>query len=842
MAIATATLISAAIQVVASVAMSFISKALRKKPKVDTDSLDFEQTVQRRLRNGQPLEILVGRRIAAGVGVFDDAYGSKNEYGVSVTVLCAKPCSQFHKLFVDGEPVTLSGDPTVGEVQVTSHFLGKSDARRVKVRLFLGHNNAALGDYLAAKFPGKFNASDDGGEYCVLVTECRNTNDDFDEDSGENYIPFQGYPEFKVELSGAKVCDPRNGGIYSDETTYVFSDNAALIDAQYDYGWYDGNGDGRALIVGNGYPEGLMDLPRIKANADYCDVEGFACAGIVRSGANDQEEIWKCYNADRVEHPASIYSVPEGNRVISETIDLSLFPSAHISVYDEDGYSTEVYNEIQTVYAEPEEFYGEKDLPLYSDPAWIAADNHIPRQMSLPLLFVTNKASAARLQKQEICISRTPATCTISDLPFGYIRIGVGDVITVTGSAVSALNDRQWIVKGKGQSPMGDVSLMLRAFAGAEAFDFDEGTEIPPIDINLPIPRPWPWWERMPYVNPGTVAGINTSVGNLNTDMSGIIAGTRPLAGIMIENRGQLIPEIDGIGGNVNGILNGTAELAEIRIAGRGAISPELNGINTSIGDLDGSVQGLNTDVSGIIAGTRELANVTLTGRGILSAELDTIGGDISGLNLGLGNIVDGTTALTDINVAGRGNLLSELDGVASDISGLDIVVNDSVTGISATHGEVQAIVSGSRLLGDVKLTEKGSVKSIIDTHSTNINTAISQSSGSALVITSDQSSVSGLADNGSSATTPTVTATAAGGTSPYSYSWSFVSGDNGIIINSASAATTTFSGTPGVNNSLSATYLCTVTDDLSETATVSVTVTLTDWTNTGGSGGGLHP
>ena len=505
----TATLISFAVNAVASIAMSFIAKALHKKPKVDTDSLDFEQTVQRRLRNGQPLEIMVGRRIAAGVGVFDDAYGTKNEYGVSVTVLSAKPCTAFHKLFVDGEPVDLSGDPTSGEVNVTSHFLGKANVPRIKIRLFMGDNNGPLGNYLNSKFPAKFGIDDDGGEYCVLVTECRNTNDDFDEESGENYIPFQGYPEFKVELSGVNICDPRSGGVYGNESTYTFTDNAALIDAQFDYGWFDGTGAGRALIIGNGYPEGLLDIARISSNADYCDAEGFTCSGIIRSGTSDQEEIWKCYNADRVEHPARIYSVPEGDRAVSETIDLSAYPGVHISEYDEDGFSTEVYNEVQTVYVEPEEFYGEKDLPIYTKTEWIAADNHIPRQMSLPLLFVTDKVQAAKLEKQEIYISRAPATCTISDLPFGFIRIGVGDIITISNSAVSAINDRDWVVKGKGQSPKGDVSLMLRAYAGATAFAFNPATETPNPSIEPPAPRPWPWWEPPGYID-GNIARTRT--------------------------------------------------------------------------------------------------------------------------------------------------------------------------------------------------------------------------------------------------------------------------------------------------------------------------------------------
>jgi hypothetical protein len=50
--------------------------------------------------------------------------------------------------------VTLSGDPTQGEVFVTSHFLGKPGStprERVKVRIFLGDDNSGVGAFLNAK-------------------------------------------------------------------------------------------------------------------------------------------------------------------------------------------------------------------------------------------------------------------------------------------------------------------------------------------------------------------------------------------------------------------------------------------------------------------------------------------------------------------------------------------------------------------------------------------------------------------------------------------------------------------------------------------------------------------
>lgn len=525
MAITTAALIAGLIKFATytaiSVGVNLVANALRKKPKRSTDSLDFEQTVQRRLSNGLACEVLTGRRITAGVGFYDNSYGPDLQYGVSISVMSAKPCTAFHRLFLDGEPVDLSGDPTQGEVNVISHFLGISDTPRVKVRVFLGDDNSGIGEYLAGKFPSQWTADDDFGDYCVVVVQAQNTNDDLDEDSGTNYIPFQGFPDFKVELSGVKVCDPRVAGAdYADETTYVYSNNPALIDAQIDFGWYSGVGAGRSLLVGNGYPVELMDLAQIIANANYCDTEEFTCAGLIRSGQNDdQAEVWKCYNAERVEHAAKVFSIPEGNRQQITAIDMSEYPAAYVSSYDPNGFSTEVYNEIKTVYSEPEEYYGEKDLPLYSDPAWVAADNHIPRQMSLPLLFVTDKVQAAKLQKQEINMSRSPATVTIEDFPYDFIEKPLGSVVVINGSDISEINGREWIIKGRGQTERGDVSLILREYGGTQTFAFDAATETPTVPIQVPAARPWPWFVNGEYISAEVIAQVDEALDGIDTSV-----------------------------------------------------------------------------------------------------------------------------------------------------------------------------------------------------------------------------------------------------------------------------------------------------------------------------------
>ena len=91
---------------------------------------------------------------------------------------------------------------------------------------------------------------------------------------------------------------------------------------------------------------------------------------------------------------------------------------------------------------------------------------------------------------------------------------------------------------------------------------------------------------------------------------------------------------------------------------------------------------------------------------------------------------------------------------------------------------------------------------------------------------------VSGSRATSGIATSGAALASTVDGTSPFTYSWSLVSGGTGITITSPTAASTTFSGSVGpVNNILTGVYKCTVTDNsgaVVDTNTVSVTLTYT--------------
>lgn len=75
--------------------------------------------------------------------------------------------------------------------------------------------------------------------------------------------------------------------------------------------------------------------------------------------------------------------------------------------------------------------------------------------------------------------------------------------------------------------------------------------------------------------------------------------------------------------------------------------------------------------------------------------------------------------------------------------------------------------------------------------------------------------------------TSNSVTATPTGGTGPYTYSWTKVTGSSSISAASPTAATTTFSATVGRGSVVQATWRITVTDSLSATTTADISVEL---------------
>ena len=110
------------------------------------------------------------------------------------------------------------------------------------------------------------------------------------------------------------------------------------------------------------------------------------------------------------------------------------------------------------------------------------------------------------------------------------------------------------------------------------------------------------------------------------------------------------------------------------------------------------------------------------------------------------------------------------------------------------------------------------------------------------LVVSLNRTSVSGSSSS-ANITSNSVSASGSGGTSPYTYAWSRVSGDSSISATSSASRTTSFTRTGCIaGTAYSGVWRCRVTDaagTIGYSADVSITITCTVASGGGGGGGG---
>lgn len=110
----------------------------------------------------------------------------------------------------------------------------------------------------------------------------------------------------------------------------------------------------------------------------------------------------------------------------------------------------------------------------------------------------------------------------------------------------------------------------------------------------------------------------------------------------------------------------------------------------------------------------------------------------------------------------------------------------------------------------------------------------------SSYYLTADTAYVTGSVATTGTATTDAITFTANGGTGPYTWAYTLVSGDTFTVTSPAASSTTFSANIVGIGNSKSATYTVTATDSLSATATFTFGVSV--WSESGEGGGGIIP
>lgn len=139
-------------------------------------------------------------------------------------------------------------------------------------------------------------------------------------------------------------------------------------------------------------------------------------------------------------------------------------------------------------------------------------------------------------------------------------------------------------------------------------------------------------------------------------------------------------------------------------------------------------------------------------------------------------------------------------------------------TRLSGYAQKTDAIIAGTQPIADVLLTGVGSLKTQQEAQDNALTGAVG--GGGALSGYANKSSVGGTRLGSGSVTSATVTVTAVGGTGPYTYAWSKVSGA-AITATAPTNNVTAFSGTVGVGETITAIFECEITDSLAATFVV---------------------
>ena len=153
------------------------------------------------------------------------------------------------------------------------------------------------------------------------------------------------------------------------------------------------------------------------------------------------------------------------------------------------------------------------------------------------------------------------------------------------------------------------------------------------------------------------------------------------------------------------------------------------------------------------------------------------------------------------------------------------------LAGVNQAQAKADGIQAGTVTLDKVVIDGRGDLAGELDSITTNVvSTAASAGGSGTLAASVSPAFAFGSATGGGLGTTGTVTIAPTGGTSPYVITNAKKSGDTLTVID-GTTTTPSFSATPGANNSKTATYTFTVTDDVAATTTVDVSVNIIDIT-----------
>lgn len=470
------------IKAVIATAISYASQKLLGS-KTRTSSIDQGLELVRKLSPDYPREISVGRTTTGGSGAFDATFGTKNKFLYRVTIISDYQIGEVFRIWLDGDPASLSGDPRNGYVTVTSHFVTKLDPEekaskqnpgpKIWVRVYDGSPGQMADSELVTASRGKLtnNSRFTGMAYMIVKLE-------FEQST------FQGgEPSVTLEHFGAPCYDPRDPNqIKNDASTWVPTDNSALVTAQTLRGWPENGNSNKDIILGGGIPDDDVPDAELIIAADICDEnvlisetnqypvqpitwspylggqqpnlqieqseKRYRCGGMIRMNENGIQDavsdLLKTMNGDLTERGGQFIIIPDSVKIPSAHYDLDEIGGQFIDL-DIHGETSDRKNEAIFSFVNPDKSWETDTLNAYKPDAYLIEDNFIKNRIAEGLRLVTSRFQAARIQKQTLDKVRNFGTASV-DLPLIAMKTEVGDWITIT-DRLNGLTSSVWEVE-----------------------------------------------------------------------------------------------------------------------------------------------------------------------------------------------------------------------------------------------------------------------------------------------------------------------------------------------------------------------------------------------------------
>lgn len=233
----------------------------------------------------------------------------------------------------------------------------------------------------------------------------------------DDQVWTRGHPGLKFVVRGLRAYDPRFDPQYGytgpspqtwdDVSTHRFSENAAIVRYNIQRGVYavGRHGELEHLLIGRGLTADEAPAARIIAAANVCDeiVDGrprYTVGGAISSAQAhiEVEEMFAAATAGQIvqrdggvevepgQAKAAVVTITDADLVAGEAISFDEFTP------DTDGGRV---NTVIARYVEPSQLYKDHSGAVLRDQADIVEDGG-PRELTLPLMLVTNKGQADR--------------------------------------------------------------------------------------------------------------------------------------------------------------------------------------------------------------------------------------------------------------------------------------------------------------------------------------------------------------------------------------------------------------------------------------------------------------